>query len=71
MKEDRFAIKFDEKGCQLHNTYIEHICKGIIEYNRRRNITVEKPQLLYGMLHTDRKILEIWEKILQEAKIIT
>lgn len=67
---DRFTIQYDEHSVQLHNDYIDKIVKGIIEYYRRKNITLDAPEHCYGLLHRDRQILKIWERILQKEGIL-
>ena len=61
---DRFEIKYDERGRQLHNEYIGRIAAGIIEYDKRHNIPVDNPDHIYGMIHKHRLLLEFWEDIL-------
>lgn len=67
---DRFTIQYDERGVQLHNEYIDKIVDGIIEYFRRQNITLDAPEQCYGLLHRDRQLLKIWEKILKKEGIL-
>ena len=67
---DRFTIQYDEHGVQLHNDYIDKIVNGIIEYYRRKNITLDAPEQCYGLLHRDRELLKAWERILTKERIL-
>lgn len=67
---DKFAIEFDERGCQLHNDYIGKIADGIKTYWERRGSALTFPELTYGMIHKDRKILEVWENVLKEENLL-
>ena len=63
--EDRFEIKRNKRGVQMHNMYIQQIIDGIIKYDTDRGIIVEKPDCLYGMLYTNKEVLVIWEEELK------
>lgn len=67
---DRFSIKYDERGVQLHNDYIGAIADGISRYWQKRKIRVEAPHLLYGMIHKDRATLIYWERVLKEEGLL-
>ena len=67
---DRFNIAYDEHGIQKHNEYIERIAQGIIRYWERKKKPLEYPEYTYGLIHRDRKILEMWEQILKKEGLL-
>ena len=68
--EDRFDIQKNEQGIEFHNEYIGKICDGIIEYWKRREINLDRPNDIYGMIYKDRRTLENWESILKKEGIL-
>ena len=67
---DRFAIKYDERGIQLHNDYIGKIAQGINTYYKRQGSPLYHPEHTYGIIHKHRHVLEVWEKILAEKGLL-
>ncbi len=67
---DRFAITYDEQGRQKYNPYIGLIAAGVIRYWEKREHPLNMPELTYGMIHRDRKILEMWEKRLKAEGLL-
>ena len=67
---DRFAIRYDEHGVQLHNDYIGAIAAGVLRFWTLRGVTLDHPEHIYGLIHRDRKSLLYWEKTLKKEGLL-
>ena len=67
---NKFEILCDERGGQLHNDYIGKIAASIEEYYRRQGIKLDNPSHIYGLIHRDKKLLEVWENILKKEGLL-
>ena len=67
---DRFAITYDEQGRQKNNPYILLIAIGIVRYWERQGHPLDRPEFTYGLIHRDRKTLEMWEKKLKAEGLL-
>lgn len=67
---NKFEILYDEQGVQLHNDYIGKIATSIEEYYRRQGTKLDNPSHIYGLIHRDEKLLEVWENILTKEGLL-